>query len=124
MYNNEDFYSDEETDYTPDNDIVYHEDIYQFKIKQIENFKNLIYLEPEFVGIYNISSQEILNLIEATFNKYPISYKYNYNPTIEQFQYFLNIYNIIVKTYNFKNYQICSQNIYNLINIIYNKLYV
>lgn len=38
------------------------------KWKVIYNFKEFISNEPEFIGIKNLSSQEILNVIETTTN--------------------------------------------------------
>jgi len=116
----EDYYvSDEEVDNSSENWIIYTEDIYQFKIRQIENFKSLIYHEPEFIGIYNISSQEILNIIENSINNDYNYFYYKYKPTKDQIILFSKIYNIILKTNN-----VNLEHIYSIINCIYNKLYI
>ena len=123
LYNN---FSDDENEFVNDNNIIYNEDIYQIKIRQIENFKNLIYYEPEFTAIHNISSQEILTLIENSLNNKHIvkQNKFFYNPPQNQINYFYNIYNTILDTNGIKNFNINNTDILSIMNIIYFKLYV
>ena len=129
MYYNDDNNDDSDNDYEliNDNNIIYKEDIYQFKMRQIENFKNLIYCEPEFIAIHNISSQEILNIIEYNINnnlnknEYK---KFNYKPTDDQIILFQNIYETILKTLYIKKYTINQIDIIWIINKIYSKLYI
>lgn len=126
MINNNDdneYFSDHEHELLYDNTSIYDEDLYQFKINEILKFKSLIYHEPEFIGIYNISSQKILDIIEDTIynNKFN---KFRYNPTLDQFESFKNIYITIIETMNINEYKNINENIICIINKIYSKLYI
>ena len=81
--------------------------IFDYKINVINNFKNSIILEPEFMSINNISSIYLLNLIEY----YDINYLDNFilpkkliYPTDEQYKYFNILLNLLDCTHTDNNF--------------------
>ena len=63
-YDDVNYFSDEDNDTIADEEEIQKEKNYQNKIDIINQFKVDIAYEPEFIGIKNICSQEILDLIE------------------------------------------------------------
>ena len=88
---------------------------YNKKIKIIQEFKDFIILEPEFIGIKNISSYKILNIIENTY--YPF-YNIKNNINNEQLRYFKRLYDdLLISDYN-------NEIIYSVIYKIFKNIYV
>lgn len=92
-YDDANYFSDEDNDSIADEEEIQKEKNYQNKIDIINQFKIDIAYEPEFIGIKNICSQEILDLIEFTFSPIKIPKKYKFNVSNEQMKYFKRLYN-------------------------------
>ena len=99
------------------NDNEYHE-----KISIIDYYKDLLSREPEFIGIKNISSGEILKIIETyrrskrfNYKQYKKMYKLN----IEQYYIFNNLYTDLEIEGNIDIYNIVTNRIFNKIYINY-----
>lgn len=99
----EDYVDELEYDYSE----IEKEYIFDYKINVINNFKNNIILEPEFMSINNISSIYLLNLIEY----YDINYLDNFilpkkliYPTDEQYKYFNILLNLLDCSHNNNNF--------------------
>ena len=92
------YYDDDEYDsdleYYEFNDKLSPELINEFqtdkKLSIINFYKNILYLEPEFIGIRNISSVDILYIIETT--KVAKLHKKDYLLTNDQVNIFNNMY--------------------------------
>jgi len=109
-------YSDEEEEYGDIPDDVLDDLEYLNKILIINKFKKYIKHEPEFIGIKNICSSKILNIIEYTY--YDITEKNDYNLTYNQKMLFDNLYK---ELYN----KTCEISIYNsVIKNIFRSIYI
>ena len=90
------------------------------KISIVNYYKELLSYEPEFVGIKNISSGEILKIIETYRKPKKLNhkqYKKEYKLNIDQYCIFTDLYNDLEMEY--------SIDILNLVtNKIFNKIYV
>lgn len=87
------------------------------KLSIINFYKNILYLESEFIGIRNISSVDILYIIETT-TKVAKLHKKDYSLTKDQLRIFNNMY---YDLYGYTN----SIFVYNQITKkIFNKIYV
>lgn len=63
------------------------------RLEMLYQFKKMIEKEPEFIGIHNISSYKIYNIIMNT-NK-PSLTKNSYQLTMDQLDIFKDLYNIL-----------------------------
>lgn len=95
MYFNDELnnFSDDENDSVIDNSEINYEHQYEYKIKLIMQFKTDISFEPEFIGIKNICSQEILDYIENTYTAVKIPRCHKFEVSDEQMRYFKRLYN-------------------------------
>tara|TARA_B100000886_G_scaffold332731_1_gene285791 strand:- start:648 stop:1010 length:363 start_codon:yes stop_codon:yes gene_type:complete len=94
-------FSDDENDSIIDCPEIDYEKEYQNKIKLIMQFKIDISFEPEFIGIKNICSQQILDYIENTYISVKIPRNYKFNISHEQIRYFKRLYeNLGIDYYN------------------------
>tara|TARA_B110001450_G_C17556825_1_gene455022 strand:- start:624 stop:998 length:375 start_codon:yes stop_codon:yes gene_type:complete len=120
-------YLNDENDYDTDEENSKHNYIeklnhyeYSTKISIINYYKNLLMFEPEFIGIKNISSGEILKIIQQTKNIEKINYKQykkRYHLNYDQYYIFNNLYYDLELE--------CNINIFNTVtNKIFRKIYV
>ena len=119
------FYTDEneydtDTEYNECRELsseVAYEEWYDKKMLIINYYRDLLYYEPEFIGIKNISCHKILNIIENT--KYPIYLiKKDYKLNTDQIYIFNCMYRDLFKSKKDKN-------IYNsVVKKIFQKIYV
>ena len=98
------------------------------KIQIIDYYKNLLYKEPEFIGIKNICSGMILSIIENINNMNNINYAINktdYQLNTVQCYIFNDMYLELNSILNFKKQLTQNINIYNLVTKkIFEKIYV
>ena len=119
------FYADEneydtDTEYNECRELsseVAYEEWYDKKMLIINHYRDLLYYEPEFVGIKNISCHKILSIIENTKN--PIYLRKNdYKLNTDQIYIFNCMYRDLFKSKKDKN-------IYNsVVKKIFQKIYV
>lgn len=82
------------------NDIAY-EERYDKKMLIVNHYRDLLYYEPEFIGIKNISCHKILSIIENI--KYPLILKKNdYRLNLDQIYIFNCMYKDLFKSSNSK----------------------
>lgn len=86
-----DYDSNEENEYTELSADIIYESNYDKKIEIVNFYKDKLYQEPEFIGIKNISSCKLLNLIENT-TKYVNLNKKDYKLNYEQYTIFNDMY--------------------------------
>tara|TARA_B110000037_G_scaffold201163_1_gene242294 strand:- start:1053 stop:1409 length:357 start_codon:yes stop_codon:yes gene_type:complete len=116
-YSDENDYSDDDEEHEEYPDDIKEEIEYDNKIKIINIFKNYIKYEPEFIGIKNISSSKILNIIENT-NSSKIQNTKNINLNDNQINLFDNLYKeLFNKTENFKIYNTVTNKIFQIIYV-------
>ena len=97
------------------NDIAY-EERYDKKMLIINHYRDLLYYEPEFIGIKNISCHKILSIIENT--KYPLILKRNdYRLNLDQIYIFNCMYKDLFKSSNSK--EVYNSVIKKLFDLIY-----
>jgi hypothetical protein len=96
---------------------VAYEEWYDKKMLIVNHYRDLLYYEPEFIGIKNISCHKILNIIENTKN--PIYLRKNdYKLNTDQIYIFNCMYRDLFKSKKDKN-------IYNsVVKKIFQKIYV
>ena len=115
----EDYDSEQDSDYNEYNELtpeIISEFNYDKKIKIISFYKDKLNQEPEFIGIRNICSGKILNIIEET-KKPEKPTKNDYKLNYEQYLIFVNMYSEVNLT--------CNNDIFNTVtNKIFNKIYV
>jgi len=112
-----DYDSCNDDDYIELNPDILKEIEHDIKINIIQFYKELLYNEPEFIGIYNISSFEILYIIETTHCVGKL-YKKDHDLTDDQIKIYDNMYIDL-----FKNKS--TIDIYNTVtNKIFDKIYV
>ena len=120
------YYPDEENDYDSDNDDNFELNSEYFNIIKFDNdieiinsYKQVLLKEPEFIGIKNICSAEILYIIQSTITdpkEKLLKNKKVYYLSEEQEDIFINMY----KELNIKY----TENILNSVcNKILNKIY-
>ena len=118
MYLDENDYNSEEEVYSVlefPSDII-EELEYNIKIGIVSFYKDILLREPEFIGIKNISTSNILYIIENTKKELKLNKK-DYKLNFEQKKIFDRMYSELNLL---KNY-----NIYNLVTKkIFNKIYV
>lgn len=113
-YSDENDYSDDNEDYDEYPDFIKEEIEYNNKINIINIFKNYIKNEPEFIGIKNISSSKILNIIENTKN----INKNHINLNNNQINLFDNLYKeLFNKTENYQLYNTVTNKIFKIIYV-------
>ena len=118
--------NDYDTEKEKENYIEYTSDIiaeiqYDNRINIIKFYKELLLKSPEFIGINNISSGEILNIIECVYNNYnnEVSYLLRKDYRINEEQ--LNIFDNMFKDLRLKQ----NENIYNIVTKrLFNRMYV
>ena len=118
--------NDYDTEEEKENYIEYTSDIiaeiqYDNRINIIKFYKELLLKSPEFIGINNISSGEILNIIECVYNNYnnEVSYLLRKDYRINEEQ--LNIFDNMFKDLRLKQ----NENIYNIVTKrLFNRMYV
>lgn len=103
------YHAEDENDYdSDDNDLTSHEtenndEIQYFKnVNIITYYKEILFKEPEFIGIKNICSAKILNIINAINSKDENEYKSINMLTKEQLNIFYNMFNDLNMSYNDK----------------------
>ena len=120
------YYPDEENDYDSDNDDNFELNSEYFNIIKFDNdieiinsYKQVLLKEPEFIGIKNICSAEILYIIQSTITdpkEKLLKNKKVYYLSEEQEDIFINMYHKLNIKYN--------ENILNSVcNKILNKIY-
>ena len=116
-YSDDNDYSDEDDEEIELSDDIKEELEYDMKINIINKFKSYITYESEFIGIKNISSGKILEIIENNKN----------NTNICSYDYCLNDYkidlfnNLYIELFN----KVSNRNMYNIItNKIFEVIYV
>jgi hypothetical protein len=115
FYNENNYSSSDDDEENEELTEIQNEKEYDKKIKIIQEFKDFIILEPEFIGIKNISSYKILNIIENTY--YPF-YNIKNNINNEQLRYFKRLYDdLLITDYN-------NEIIYSVIYEIFKNIYV
>jgi len=95
---------------------------YNEKISIINYYKDLLSYEPEFIGIKNISSGEILKIIETYRRTERINYKQYkkmYKLNIDQNYIFNNLYTDLEIDGNIDIYNIVTNKIFNKIYVNY-----
>ena len=113
-YSDENDYSDDDEEYEEYPDDIKEEIEYNNKINIINIFKNYIKHEPEFIGIKNISSSKILNIIENTKNININHIRLSNN----QIDLFDNLYKeLFNKTENYELYSTVTNKIFNIIYV-------
>lgn len=94
------------------------------KIEVIQFYKEKLSKEPEFIGINNICSGQILNIIE-NINKNHKNYKHCYKLNEGQYYIFNDMYSELNNILNNKKKLIQDLNIYNIVtNKIFDLVYV
>lgn len=118
MYLDEnDYDTEDENDYNDFNNDIYNEYNYYYKLKVISYYKNLLYHEPEFIGIKNISCNNILNIIETTNIPHKLFQK-NHRLTNDQIMIYNNMYRDLFN-------KISDEDIYNSVTKqIFDKIYI
>ena len=112
-YSEENDLSDDEDDYCEFPDDILKEFEYDKKIQIISTFKNYIKHSPEFIGIKNMSSSKLLNIIES--NKVIKNNNYLYD---EQMKLFDNLYKELYNnTGNYLLYNSIAKKIFNIIYV-------
>tara|TARA_B100001093_G_C26794403_1_gene1000466 strand:+ start:1173 stop:1532 length:360 start_codon:yes stop_codon:yes gene_type:complete len=111
---NEDNEDNERGEYTQD---ILNEMELDFKIEIINNYKELLIKDPDFIGINNLSNIKLLNIIEDINNNKILRFKKEHYVTPEQFNIFINMYNELNINYN-------TNIIQNVINKIFSIIYV
>lgn len=120
-YDSEDYEFNLYREYTPDVLAEFEEDK---KIEVVQFYKEKLSKEPEFIGINNISSGKILDIIENT-NKYYKIYNNVYKLSIEQYYIFNDMYSELNSILNNKNKLIQDLNIYTVVtNKMFNLVYI
>ena len=115
-YSDDNDISDEDDEYIEYPDDIKEELEYDLKINIINRFKSYIKHEAEFVGIKNISSGKILEIIENNKNNNICSYDYCLN------DYKIHLFNNLYKELFNKIY---NRNMYNIItNKIFEVIYI
>lgn len=92
------------------------------KISIINYYKNLLSYEPEFIGIKNISSGEILKIIETYYRPKTINYKQYkkmYKLNLDQNYIFNNLYIDLEMKGNIDIYSVVTNKIFNKIYVNY-----
>ena len=92
------------------------------KISIINYYKDLLSCEPEFIGIKNISSGEILKIIETYYRPQRINYKQYkkmYKLNLDQHYIFNNLYIDLEMKGNIDIYNIVTNKIFNKIYVNY-----
>jgi hypothetical protein len=117
-------YLSDDNDYDSDNndlninDNDYNEEIQYFKnIDIIMFYKNILYKEPEFIGINNICCGKILNIINAINSKNENDYKCINLLSQEQLNIFYNMYNDLNISFNNKQINYVCYNIFKSIYV-------
>ena len=97
------------------------------KIAVVQFYKEKLSKEPEFIGINNISSGKILNIIENTNNLSARDLKLykNINLSVEQYYIFNDMYSDLNSVLNINKHLTMGMSIYEFItNQIFKNIYV
>lgn len=108
-----DEYDDNYNEFTPD---IIEEFNYDIKIETIDFYKDLLLKEPEFIGIKNICSGKILNIVETTTNITKLN-KNDYKLNFEQYNIFKNMYSELDLQGNENLFNIVTKKIFSIIYI-------
>ena len=123
------YLNDDDNDYDTDDENSkytilekFNDNNYFEKISIINYYKNLLSYEPEFIGIKNISSGEILKIIETYYRPRTINnkqYKKMYKLNLDQNYIFNNLYIDLEINGNIDIYNVVTNRIFNKIYVNY-----